>query len=277
MTAAALPITGVLMSYAEPGLRAGWEPETPVEDTAIRRFLANWVAASAAPVTAMGGQVRTSDGFAASNLGRPAGFFNGTTLLAPLGDHTVDPTMAAINDLYAESSPGEVLLFSAWPTPDLREHGWQLEGHPPLMLRPAGPANPRPSELDITEVRDAAGLRAFEHVMVYGYPLDGIDVGFIDEAVLADNRMHYWVGWQDDQPVAAVGSFVDSGVNDITLLATLPEHRGHGHGEALMWLATLREPKLPAMLLSSDPGRPLYERMGYIPLLRFTVWHRRFG
>jgi hypothetical protein len=26
------------------------------------------------------------------------------------------------------------------------------------------------------------------------------------------------------------------------------------------------------MLLASDPGRPVYERMGYLPLLRFTVW-----
>jgi hypothetical protein len=44
-----------------------------------------------------------------------------------------------------------------------------------------------------------------------------------------------------------------------------------------MWEATRADPQLPATLLSSDPGRPLYERMGYLPLLRFTVWSRQFG
>jgi GNAT superfamily N-acetyltransferase len=269
------------MSYAEPGLRAGWEPDTPVGDTAIRRFVTNWVSASASPVTAMGGECRADDAFAAANLGRPAGFFNSATLLVPMGDDTVDPTMAAINGFYAGTSPGEVLLFSAWPTPDLREHGWQLEGHPPVMLRaPGPPATARSSDLDVTEVGDATALRAFEEVAIRGYPLDGTDSrpgGFVDEAVLADGRMRCWVGWHQGRPVGAAATFVDAGINGVTLVATLPEHRRRGFGEAITWPATLAEPELPAMLLSSDPGRPLYERMGYVALVRFTVWHRRFG
>ena len=34
---------------------------------------------------------------------------------------------------------------------------------------------------------------------------------------------------------------------------------------------------LALLLVATTRGRTLYERMGYIPLLRFTVWHRRFG
>jgi hypothetical protein len=26
------------------------------------------------------------------------------------------------------------------------------------------------------------------------------------------------------------------------------------------------------VLIASDPGRPVYERMGYVSLLRFTLW-----
>ncbi len=26
------------------------------------------------------------------------------------------------------------------------------------------------------------------------------------------------------------------------------------------------------MLISSDPGRSVYERLGYLPLLRFSLW-----
>jgi hypothetical protein len=40
-------------------------------------------------------------------------------------------------------------------------------------------------------------------------------------------------------------------------------------------LALADERELPAILLASDDGRPLYERMGFLPLLRFTLWLRR--
>jgi hypothetical protein len=28
----------------------------------------------------------------------------------------------------------------------------------------------------------------------------------------------------------------------------------------------------PSMLIASDLGRPTYERMGYLPMARFTLW-----
>jgi hypothetical protein len=42
-------------------------------------------------------------------------------------------------------------------------------------------------------------------------------------------------------------------------------------------MATAASPDLPAMLISSDLGRGVYDRLGYLPLLRFTLWagHRR--
>lgn len=36
--------------------------------------------------------------------------------------------------------------------------------------------------------------------------------------------------------------------------------------------ATLAAPNLPAVLIASDLGRPVYERLGYRPLLRYTLW-----
>ena len=47
-----------------------------------------------------------------------------------------------------------------------------------------------------------------------------------------------------------------------------------GYGEALTWAATCVDPSLPAVLIASDLGRPVYERMGYVATSRWTLWHR---
>ncbi len=53
--------------------------------------------------------------------------------------------------------------------------------------------------------------------------------------------------------------------------------RGRGIGRAMTAAATAAATDRPAMLISSDDGRPVYDRLGYLPLLRFTLWagHRR--
>jgi hypothetical protein len=48
--------------------------------------------------------------------------------------------------------------------------------------------------------------------------------------------------------------------------------RGRGYGEAMTWPATLADADAPSMLIASDLGRPTYERMGYLPMARFTLW-----
>jgi len=56
----------------------------------------------------------------------------------------------------------------------------------------------------------------------------------------------------------------------VEFVATVPEARGRGYGEAVTWSATMAEPDLPAMLIATDMGRPVYERMGYAALARWT-------
>jgi len=62
---------------------------------------------------------------------------------------------------------------------------------------------------------------------------------------------------------------------DANHVATVPDARRRGYGEALSWRAALADPSLPAMLLSSDIARPVYERVGFLPLLRITLSYRR--
>lgn len=49
---------------------------------------------------------------------------------------------------------------------------------------------------------------------------------------------------------------------------------GRGIGAALTWAATLAEPEQPAVLIASDDGQPVYERMGYLRIQRLTMWQR---
>jgi hypothetical protein len=95
-----------------------------------------------------------------------------------------------------------------------------------------------------------------------------------DERALADDRLRLWTGRVEGKPVGVSAAFVAAGITDVVFVATLSEARGRGYGAALTWRAALTEPGQPAMLLSSDLGRPVYDRMGFLPLLRFTLWVR---
>jgi hypothetical protein len=85
---------------------------------------------------------------------------------------------------------------------------------------------------------------------------------------------HFFTGCVAGRPVATAAGHVAAGVNLVEMVATDPQARGSGYGEALTWAATRADPELPAVLLASDLGRPVYERMGYLAVSRWTMWHR---
>jgi hypothetical protein len=270
----------------DPNLRAGWEPDTPVTDSLLRRFLVNWTQGIEAHGIPLGGRSLRRDDLAAVDLGRPSVGANVVTLLAPLFPEGVGEVVAALDAFYGFATgdtSGTVFLFSPWPTPDLRPHGWTLLDYQPLMLRPAGgEAPPAPPGLRIEAVRDEESLRAFEVAIVRGFPvpeLVGQGPGTAFSAnILTDDRQRLWVGREADRPVSAAATFVAAGINNVTLVATVPEARRRGYGAALTWRATLADPTLPSLLLATDDGRPVYERIGYLPLFRFTLWsHDRPG
>jgi hypothetical protein len=279
----------------DPDLRAGWEPGTPASDSALRAFVLNSAAAGAWPVAAMGGRVLERDDVIVADTGRPGGFANVATLLAPLAGHHAETTLGEIERFYgfAAAAPGEtdlprptgqVWLFTPWAFPDLRPRGWSLAGHPPLMLRPAGGTPPPlPEGLRISRVRDLEELNAAQEALARGFGFGGgplLDDGAgprsyqWDERVLADDRFRVWLGWEGDRPVATAIAFVEAGLNGVIAVATVPEARRRGYAAAVTWCATLAESDLPAALLASDEGRPVYEKMGYISLQRFTLWYR---
>ena len=265
-----------------PELETGWRPDTPIGDTYLRRYLLNWAGMCAATARSLGGRSEDRSTVRLADSGRPAAFCNCATLLQPLTAETAAAVLDEIATFFAFNDParrGEVLLASAWPTGDLRPHGWSLMGHPPLHLLAAGAAPPpAPAELRIDEVRDRDALHAWERAAIAGYPFEALAEAppgaLVAANWLEEPRSRLWVGHVDGHPVCASSVWVEHGVNDVTLVATVPDARRRGYGEALTWCAALAEPSLPAMILSSDDGRPVYERMGFLPLQRMTLWYR---
>lgn len=187
-----------------------------------------------------------------------------------------DDVLARIASVVPFDRP--VSLVGAVSVPDLSPLGWQLVGHPPLMVRPAGGAEtPAPVELRITEVLDEAGLEVFERTLVEAFPDPGLlpyRWGDVYDGRVFGGPTRFFLGCVADRPVATATGHVAAGVNVVEMVATAQAARGHGYGAALTWAAGKVDSTLPAVLIASDLGRPVYERLGFLPVSRWTFWHR---
>ena len=251
-------------------LATGWEPEAPIGDTVVRRYLLTWAGHLAEVAEAVGGRVQRSGDALFADAGYSSPFDNVAFLMRPPVEIDLDAVLAEADDFLPGDRPW--LLVSAWPMPMLTGEGWHLVGHPPFMVRPVGGAAPPvPASLRIAEVVDDAGLADYADVVRHGYP--------VDPGALADPRsrvpnFRLFVGYVGERPVAAAAAYLGDGIAEVTWVATVPDARGHGYGEALTWTATLANPGVLAGLCASDLGRPIYERMGYLSICRFTLWAR---
>lgn len=270
-------------SSEAPRLTTGWEPDVPIADTVLRRFIFAMAQAWESAAEVMDGRVQRCAEFALTDFRRPAGYGNTVTLLQPLPpgeSERVDAVLTSIESAVAGGS-GMVCLFSAWPTPDLSSRGWRLGGHPPMHVRPPGPLPPvrTPSELRIEPVSDAAGVRDFERVAVDGYPFHDLQPlvpgTLFDERVLSATSPHLEVGYLEGRPVTIGVRHIAHGLVLLVLGATLREARHRGCWAAMVQSRLTAAPELPAASLFSDDSRPGAERLfGFEPITRFTLWIR---
>lgn len=244
----------------------GWEDDAD-SDLLLRSMFEAWVSDVSHNTVAMGGRVEDEGDVVLADVGFASPF---TAMMFLRGPASVERVADALP--WFTGSHG---VFSPVPTPDLASCGLVAIGHPPFMFRPAGGSAPAGPEL--VECTDAATMAEFERCLVEGYPLPGGERwkpgDVFDERVLSPTS-RFWIARVGGQAVACAGVHVAAGVNCVGYVATRPEARGRGLGEAVTWAATLADPALPSVLLASDPGRPIYSRMGYLPVSRFSLWMR---
>ena len=253
-------------------LEDGWRSGTPVDDSLLRRFVlgfAEWIETSG--LTAGHPVLRTDDVVAVDEHSAHL-LLNSGILLHPVASEDAAAVVADLLGHFAGAEGGPYSLFSPWPVelPDLA-----IGGYPPLMLRMPAPATPpAPDGLVIAEISTPELLTEYERVLVEGFPLDELQPWQARTALHPSSLhvpgMRMFVGLVDGKGMCGATSIVSHGVNHVEWVATMPEARGKGFGEAITWAATLADDTVPAMLIATDMGRPVYERMGYVVLDRWT-------
>lgn len=260
-------------------LETGWEATTPSDDTILRQSVDASITAWEAVASACGGRIERGRSFTAVDLDRPTGVMNSATITEPLFGEELDAAIAEIEAFYAAGDRGEVLLWSPWPTPDLGERGWDLEGHPPLLYRqPTGPLEvAAPEELEVVEVSDLAQLEEWNTVVVEAFPLSGVEPlhAPLGPGVLDDDRFTLLLGRVDGRGVVAGSRVVGGDTSVLLLTAVRPEARGRGYYGPMVRHRLGTAPDLPVVTIVSDHSRPiLVDRFGFLPICRFTLWSR---
>jgi hypothetical protein len=267
------------MSTAITHLTTGWEPDLEDADSLCLTWMRHWADQVEAFAGSAGASTVRDERFLLADYGRPASYFNSVVLLAPPPDQPAFDELVAEIETRVAGGTGDVHLWSLWPTPDLRGRGWELDGHPPLLVRPPGrvPAEPAGAPPPV-RVQTADQLATWERIVVDGYPMPDLQPlrtgALVGPALLDDPRVRLWIGHDGaGTPVTATGQFVARGVAGFAMGVTLPGHRGRGLWARQVALRLRTEPDRWHVGVFSDFSRRGAEQAGFLPVVRHTLWH----
>lgn len=144
----------------------------------------------------------------------------------------------------------------------LERHG----GIPSLVLAPIPHADDKPA-LKIQPIIDAQTLRHHIQVVAAGFEWEpDVLARVFADRLLDSPAWRGFVGYLDGQPVASSQLYLTDGIAGIYYVATLPDQRRRGFGEAMTSHA-MREGVAAgcdiSSLQASPMGLPIYTRMGF--------------
>jgi hypothetical protein len=269
-----------MTTQTDPHLTTGWEPDLDDADTICLAWVRHWADQVEAFARSADARTIRDERYLLADYRRPASFVNSAVLLAPPPDPAAFAELIDEIEARTAGGTGAVYLWSLWPTPDLRDRGWELEGHPPLLVRPPGPVRDEPAGTEpARRVLTAAELGTWERIVVEGYPMSDVQPlrrgALVGPALLDDPRFRLWLGHdRSGEPITATAQFVARGVAGFAMGVTLPAHRGRGYWARQVALRLRAEPTRWHVGVFSDHSRRGAERAGFVPVVRHTLWHR---
>lgn len=250
-------------------METGFLATTPVDDSLLRRFLHNQAALTTSLAESAGGEVLGEPGVVAGWYDNPVVYNNMAVLTSP-------PAPEALDRVEAFYEGRSATLLSAWPTEDLSRRGWVLMGHPMFVVKSPGHLT-APSRPGVTtEVAcTAEDLALAERLAFEAYPLEAA-VGSAPNLVYPEATLQtpllVRVGRVDGEPVSVAASYLAHDVVNLCLAATLPAGRRQGVWAQLVADRVNDEEHLPACAITSDDSRPGFVKLGFLPVMRLTLW-----
>lgn len=207
----------------------------------------------------------------------PHPWFSGMLTTSPV----TSDSKKLIKETLSYFTSQKVSSFSWWLAPELSAAEWSKQLHPngfhytedtpgmAIDLSKVQPIEISSKDLIIRMVNDLAELQVWTRTFFQGYelPLEFTQTYFEMIASLGISLpLRYYLGYQDDQPVAVSTLFLAAGVAGIYNVATLQAVRGKGFGTALT-LAPLLDAQSAGyqvgVLQSSEMGYNIYRRLGF--------------
>jgi GNAT superfamily N-acetyltransferase len=166
----------------------------------------------------------------------------------------------------------------------LKAHGWKLDEQVPGMAISLEQCDaigkPYPVGFSIHEVTDGTTMQTWLKVFTegFGFPplIRDIFLGLYEKhGYVSGNGVRYFLGSLNDEPVGTTLLTFGGGLAGIYGVATLPQARRQGVGEA-MTLATMRVAHAAGYrvgtLQATPMGLPVYRRLGWQEYCSFKTY-----
>ena len=255
--------------------------ETMDEDEIIARADENYFAAMATFVgSAEHGEVRAKDGMLACYSGTNVASFNVAFVMRPLDDPAT--VMREAIAFFDERSVPFILRMRDVVDPAFEEAARACglrytDTVPGMALCPARVPDAEIHGLRIARIDDDASLDDHRSVVADAFEMP-IELAryFITHRLLQRPDVEGYVAYMDGRPVATSAVFITHRVGGVYNVATVPDYRKRGIGEAMTRHAVQRGAAcgcVMAGLQASEMGQPVYERMGF----RMVAPYRTFA
>jgi GNAT superfamily N-acetyltransferase len=145
-----------------------------------------------------------------------------------------------------------------------------------MIAQHVAPPSNVPSELQLTRPQDDGRCSAILDLNGLAYGMD------LEAAKTILGKQAFWsghypaIGLVDGAPACTAAVMMVDGYRYVALVATDPARQRRGYGELVMRhalaLSALAHGDGPTTLHATEAGRPIYERMGYVPIAAHTVF-----